>query len=133
MRTIAKYGTAIVLAHLAITILHGMAHGSLQISLSALQKFFVLIVINLCPLVAMALLWTTRRQRPGLLLLALSMGASLVFGVWNHFVVMGPDHVAEVASGTMGRLFQVTAVLLAVIEAAGCWLGFAWLRRTPLA
>ena len=131
MKTIAKYGTAVVLVHLAITILHGMAHVDLHIGLSAMQKLFVLIVINVCPLIGMALLWT-RQQRAGALLLAVSMGASVLFGVWNHFVVMGPDHVAEVASGSMGRLFQVTAVLLAFIEAAGCWLGFAWLRRTTL-
>jgi hypothetical protein len=131
MKTISKYSTAVVLVHLAITILHGMAHVDLHIGLSVLQKVFVVIVINVCPLIAMALLWT-RRQHAGVLLLAVSMGASLLFGVWNHFVVIGPDHVAEVASGTMGRLFQVTAVLLAVVEAAGCWLGFAWLRRMPL-
>ena len=130
MKTIAKSGTAIVLAHLAVTILHGMAHVDLHIGLSALQKLFVLIVINVCPLIAMALLWT-RRQRTGVVLLAVSMGASLLFGVWNHFVIVGPDHVAEVAAGTTGRLFQITAVLLAVIEGAGCWLGFSWLRRVP--
>jgi hypothetical protein len=131
MKTISKYGTAVVLVHQAIAILHGMAHGNLHIGLSAPQELFVLIVITVCPLIAMALLWT-RRRRVGAVLLAVSMGASLLFGVWNHFVAAGPDHVAEVASGTMGRLFQMTAVLLALIEAAGCWLGFAWLRRAPL-
>lgn len=54
---------------------------------------------------------------------------SLVFGAWNHFVVSGPDHVAEVAEGAMGHLFQVTAVLLALIEAGGAWLGMVWFRR----
>lgn len=128
-RRIAAYGTAIVLAHLAITILHGVAHVDLQIGLSTLQKLFVLIVINVCPLVAMVLLWT-RRQRAGLALLSISMGASLLFGVWNHFIVSGPDHVAEVAPGAMGRVFQITASVLALIEAVGAWLGFVWMRRS---
>ena len=123
-----KAVASIVLAHLLITILHGMAHADLQIGLSTPQKLFVVLVINVCPLIAMALLWT-KHHRAGLVLLSLSMFGSLVFGLWNHFVVSGPDHVAEVAQGAMGHLFQITAVLLALIEAAGAWLGFMWLRR----
>jgi hypothetical protein len=128
-KAIAAYGTAIVLAHLLIAIVHGMAHADLQIGLSTMQKLFVVLVINICPLAAMVLLWT-RNQRAGLWLLSLSMFASLLFGVWNHFVVSGPDHVGEVAPGWMGHLFQITAVLLALIEAAGGWLGFVWLGRS---
>lgn len=101
----------------------------LRIGLSTLQKLFVLIVINVCPLVAMALLWT-RRQRAGLALLSVSMGASLLFGVWNHFIVSGPDHVAEVTPGAMGHLFQFTAALLALTEGAGAWLGFVGMRHS---
>jgi hypothetical protein len=125
---VKKAIASVVLAHLLITIVHGMAHADLHIGLSTPQKLFVLLVINVCPLIAMALLWT-KHQRAGLALLSISMGASLLFGVWNHFVVSGPDHVAEVAPGAMGHLFQITAVLLALIEAAGAWLGFVWLRR----
>jgi hypothetical protein len=124
---VAVYGTFIVLAHLLITIVHGAAHVDLQIDLSTPQKLFVLLVINVCPLMAMALLWT-RHRRAGLVLLCVSMGASLLFGVWNHFVVPGPDHVGEVAPGAMGHVFQTTAVLLALVEAAGAGLGFVWLR-----
>jgi len=120
MRSVAGFGTAVVLAHLVVTILHGIAHADLQIGLSGAQKAFVLLVINVCPLTAMALLWT-RYQRAGLMLLGSSMFASLLFGLWNHFVVSGPDHVAHVASGPSGLLFQITAVLLAFIEAAGAW------------
>ena len=127
MNHIARYGTAVVLAHLLITILHGIAHRDLQIGLSAAQGLFVLLVINVCPLAAMALLWS-RHQRIGLVLLSVSMCASLIFGVWNHFVVSGPDHIAHVAAGAIGFLFQVTAVLLALIEASGAWLGFIWMR-----
>jgi len=128
---VKKAVASIVLAHLLITILHGMAHADLRIGLSTLQKLFVVLVINVSPLIAMALLWT-KYQRAGLVLLSLSMFGALAFGVWNHFVVSGPDHVAEVAQGAMGHLFQITAVLLALIEAAGAWLGFMWLRRLEM-
>ena len=129
MKSIAKYGTASVLAHVAVSVVHGIPHRALHIELSHPQELYVLIVIIVCPLIAMALLWT-RRQRAGALLLAVSMLGSLVFGAWNHFVAGGPDHVAEVAPGAMGLLFRVTAGLLAMCEAAGVWLGVSWLRRT---
>ena len=128
-KNIAACGTTIVLVHLLITIVHGMAHADLQIGLSTTQKLYVLLVINVCPLIAMALLWS-KHQNAGFVLLSLSMFASLLFGVWNHFVVSGPDHVAEVAEGAMGHVFQITAVLLALIESAGAWLGIVWLRAT---
>lgn len=128
MNHAAKYGTVVVLVHLVVSILHGMAHSDLHIGLNSLQKLFVLIVITVCPLVAMVLLWTSRR-RAGALLLALSMFGALLFGAVNHFLISGPDHVAEVAQGASGSLFQITAVLLAITEAAGAWLGVMWLRR----
>jgi len=127
MKKAATYGTAIVLAHLAISIPHGMAHADLQIGLSMLQNLYVWIVITVGPLIAMALLWT-KYQHAGALLLAVSMFGSLLFGVWNHFVACGPDNVAEVAANFWGSLFRITAVLLAVTEAAGVWLGVIWLR-----
>jgi hypothetical protein len=128
MKNAAKYGTAIVLAHLAVSIVHGIPHRVLHIELSSLQTLYVLIVIVVCPLIGMALLLTTR-QRAGAWLLAVSMLGSLGFGAWNHFVAGGPDHVAEVGPGAMGSLFRVTAVLLALTEAAGVWLGINALRR----
>ena len=119
----ARYATAIVLAHLAVSIVHGAAHAELHIGLDTVQKLFVLIVITICPLAAMVLLWTVYR-RAGALLLAISMCGSLTFGVWNHFIVPGPDHVTGVSNS-----FGATAVLLAITELAGIWAGAAALRR----
>jgi hypothetical protein len=119
--------TAIILAHLAVSIIHGYAHAELHVGLSAWQKLFVLAVITLGPLAAMVLLWT-RFDRAGALLLAASMGGSLAFGAWNHFFAAGPDHVAEVAQGSWSTLFRLTAVLLAILETSGLGLGLGSLR-----
>jgi hypothetical protein len=127
VKTIAQYGTALVFAHFVISLFHGRAHADLHVGLSPVQTLFVLLVITLCPLVGAALLWT-RLRRAGTVLLATSMFGSLVFGAWNHFVASGSDHVAHVPAGAAGRMFQITAVLLAVTEAAGTWLGILWLR-----
>ena len=48
----------------------------------------------------------------------MTMAASLVFGLVNHFVLTGPDHVVHVARHWR-PLFTTTAILLALTEALG--------------
>ncbi len=127
MKKTALYGTALVLIHLAVNLLHGQAHTELHIGLSAFQLLFVIGVILIGPLLALALLWTPR-QRLGLVLLTVSMAGACLFGLYYHFVVSSPDHVAHVPAGYWGDLFRLTAVLLALLEALGSVLGFVWLR-----
>src|SRR5574342_362227 len=98
MKRAAIYGTGIVVAHLLVTIVHGLAHSRLRIELSPAGRLFVIVVIILSPLVAGIVLWTSR-QRTGLGLLTLSMAASLLFGLYKHFVAMGPDRVGEQLPG----------------------------------
>jgi hypothetical protein len=115
----------IVLIHLALNIVHGMAHGRLAIGLDAFQNIFVLVVIIMAPLVAAAMIWRGR-LRPGGALLAIVMAGALVFGVYYHFVLPGPDHVTHInlpASFDMRDIFDVTAVLLALFECLGVLAG----------
>lgn len=127
MRRAAGYGTSLVLLHLLVNVVHGAANLKLHIELGAVGMLFVMAVIIVCPLLATVLLWTSR-QRFGLILLALSMVSSLVFGLYNHFVAMGPDHVGQQASGPWGVTFALTACLLSLTEAAGTYIGvhFLW-------
>ena len=128
-RTLA---TIIVVAHLAVSLVHGAAHSGAAVPLSALQNVFVWVVILAGPLAA---LWLIRTGRPlGPALLALTMGGSLVFGIVNHFVIESADHVAHITSDAWRLPFQVTAVALALLEAAGTAVGIRWaaLRRASL-
>ena len=128
-RTLA---TIIVVAHLAVSLVHGAAHSGAAVPLSALQNVFVWVVILAGPLAA---LWMIRTGRPlGPELLALTMGGSLVFGIVNHFVIESADHVAHITSDAWRLPFQVTAVGLALLEAAGTAVGIRWaaLKRTSL-
>jgi len=128
-RTLA---TVIVVAHLAVSLVHGAAHSGAAVPLSALQNVFVWVVILAGPLAA---LWMIRTGRPlGPALLALTMGGSLVFGIVNHFVIESADHVAHITSDAWRLPFQVTAVALALLEAAGTAVGIRWaaLRRASL-
>ena len=122
-----KYGTAIVLVHLLVNIVHGAAHSKLDIKLGHEATLFVVTVIGICPLLAMVLLWL-RKRRPGMLLLALSMAGSLIFGFYKHFVAIGPDDVGAQAPGFWGTAFAVTACLLLATEAIGMFVGLHFLR-----
>ena len=85
----AKYATAIVVAHLLVTIPHGLSHLELRVGLDPRASIFVIVVVLVCPLLAMALVWTTKK-RIGLILLSLSMFGSLLFGFYHHFLVASP-------------------------------------------
>jgi hypothetical protein len=124
MNRAAGYGTAIVLVHLLVNIIHGEAHRILKIDLGPFRMMFVIAVILVGPLVAMVNLWISRR-RFGLMLLALSMAGSLVFGLYDHFVASGPDNVTHQPHETWGSMFVLTAWLLLLTEAAGALFGLS--------
>jgi hypothetical protein len=122
---------AIVLVHLAISIAHGRAHAGAQVSLPLAGAQFVYIVILAGPLVGLAV--SRWRPRTGAWIVAASMSGALVFGLINHFVIAGSDHVMQVAQ-EWRMLFGVTAALLVVSEAigvgAGIWCAMPHPRTT---
>lgn len=110
----------VVMAHLAITIAHGRAHAGAQVPLPFAGALFVYIVILAGPLVGLGVSYW--RPRAGSGIVAAAMGGALLFGLINHFVLAGPDHVAQVAA-EWRTLFGATAALLVVSEAAGVCVG----------
>ena len=114
----ACMATIAVLAHLIVAVVHGQAHTRLGVGLSNSQQLYVLAIIVLAPLVALALSYT-RYARAGLWLLLASMLGSLIFGVVYHYIIISPDHVAHLPSGEARGLFRVTAVLLSITETFG--------------
>ncbi|HEX3252477.1 MAG TPA: hypothetical protein VHS05_23770 [Pyrinomonadaceae bacterium] len=127
-RSMRVWVTIVVLAHLAVNILHGQAHTRLGVGLSAWQQAYVIAVILLAPLVALALVFT-RYARTGLWLLLASMLGSLIFGACYHYVVISPDHVAHLPAGAARGLFRITALLLLLTEALGVAVAGTGLRR----
>jgi hypothetical protein len=125
---IAQYGTAIVVLHAIANGLHGLAHVEIPVALSLLQSLFIGIVIFLIPIIAAVLLWT-QFSRIGSWLLLGSMAGSLFFGLYNHFIVMSPDHVSQVSFAGWGLLFQVTAFLIEIVDGLGCGVG-VWAIKT---
>lgn len=114
---------AIVIVHLLVSFVHGAAHSGAHVALGPGGTLFVYVVILAGPLVGLAVAW--RQPQIGAAVVALTMAGSLVFGLVNHFIIQGTDHVAHVAVAWRS-LFASTAALLVVIEAAGTVIG---LRR----
>ena len=111
---------AVVLTHLAITSIHGRAHEGAHVPLSFAGTLFVYIVILAGPLVGLGL--SRWRLRAGAWIVATTMAGAFVFGLVNHFLIDGSDHVANVAA-QWRSLFGATAVLLLLSEAAGVAIG----------
>jgi hypothetical protein len=127
MKKAAAWSTAVVVAHLIVSFVHGMAHGKLHIELSRAQLLFVVAVISAAPVLSVVLLWTKQRRIGGWLLVT-SMGAALLFGAYYHFLLPGPDNILQTRSEDWVLPFQVTAALLALLEAAGIAVG-VWALR----
>ena len=117
---------AIVIFHLIVSVFHGAAHSGAQVFLPLAGNLFVYIVILAGPLGGLAL--SPWRPHLGAALVGVTLAGSFVFGVVNHFIIPGADHVTHVAR-EWRSLFATTAVLLAVVEAAGAAIGFRLARR----
>lgn len=127
MRSIRILAIAIVLLHLAISMPHGMAHSNLHIQMKLWQNVYIWIVITLLPLVSAVLIWI--RRRSGFPLLLCSMAGAFLFGVFYHFIAVGPDNVTSLPVHSSSGMFQGTAILLAVVEAVGVIIGvLGWSR-----
>ena len=128
INTIKRDGTLVVLAHAVVVWLHGSAHTKLGVDTFAwLGKSFIYVVIIAAPMVAMVLLWT-QWQRIGVWLLLGSMLGSLLFGGYNHFIAITPDHVAHLPAGEAQTVFIITAIGLVIVELRGSWIAWHALR-----
>src|SRR5262249_7039934 len=114
---------AVVLFHLAVTLVHGSAHTSAGVELGPAGLAFVIAVIVIGPLAGLA--WMSVNPQSGALVIILTMMAALIFGFVNHFVIPGADRIDHVR-GPSHALFEITAVLLAITEFAGVALGIAY-------
>jgi cytochrome bd-type quinol oxidase subunit 2 len=119
MKRSAGSATLVVLLHLAVSAVHGVAHDKLAIVLTDFQRLFVLAVILAAPVLAAILLWTRLRDA-GAWLLLVSMAGAFIFGAYYHFIFPSLDNVSMITSGDWKLPFQITAVLLAILEGLAC-------------
>jgi len=115
-----------VLVHLAVSIIHGAAHTGAHVGLSQAATLFVFTIILIGPIVGLVLTWPARRI--GSWIVAITMAGSFVFGLVNHFLIAGEDHVSHV-DPQWRALFAATAIILAGIELLGSGLAIAYSRE----
>lgn len=119
-----QYGTTIVVIHAIAHGMHGLAHEKIPVSLSVLQSLFVGAVVVLVPIISAFLLWT-KFYRIGSWLLLSSMAGVLLFGIYDHFIVIEPEHVSQNSFKGWVLLFQVTALLMLIADGFGCGCGIS--------
>jgi peptidoglycan/LPS O-acetylase OafA/YrhL len=121
-----RWLAVVVLTHLAVSAIHGATHARAHVDLSLAGSLFVFIVILIGPLAGLALTWPARRI--GSWIVAITMAGSFVFGLVNHFLLEGNDHVSHV-DPQWRTLFAATAMILAGIELLGSGLAIAYARE----
>ena len=104
----------IALAHLAAQVTHGSSHIAAEVPITAAQFAFIIAVVTLLPLLAVAVAFQ-RDVRSGAELFAASMLASFAFGYLFHFVVDTADLHSNVVGEHSGLFFH-SALSLALIE-----------------
>jgi hypothetical protein len=105
------YATVVVLAHAAVVVWHLQILARLNPSLTREQALLFAVLANLVPLTTLALLWANIRK----------LGAWVLLG----FLVIP---LAIAAAGEWSLVYQVSAVLLVILEILGGWVSIRILR-----
>jgi len=121
-------GVLVVLAHFGVVIWHILLLVKVQPSTPGFA-LVLLIAINLVPVVALIAFAKGWPKLAGSMIL-LPFAVALVIGAYTHFLSPGSDNVLRMPSGEFRLPFQVSSVLLVVLEALGCWVGVRMLA-TP--
>jgi hypothetical protein len=115
-------GTSIVAANFIVTIWHVYVLGRLQPEMTGAQLVLFGGAINLVPICAMALLWTSRQRTAGLIF-AVFFGVVFTIELYEHFLRPGADNVFTMAPGAWTLPHRLSASLLVVVDALGCLFG----------
>ncbi len=111
-------------AHAVVGLLHGISHVELGVVPSAADIAFIMVVIGIVPIGMLP--FVLRGSRVGVGLFALAFAASWLYGMVNHFVIEGADHVPGLEHGAWQAMFTVTGAMILGLEVAGTLLA-VWL------
>ena len=88
----------------------------------------MLVLINLLPIAGLVA-FTKGASRLAATLIVIPLGVALLIGGYSHFLSPGSDNVLRMSPQGLCLEMQISAALLAVLEAVGCWLGVKMLSR----
>jgi hypothetical protein len=92
----------------------------------------LLILFNLFPVAGLVALAKGFHKLAGSMII-LPLAIALAIGTYAHFLSSGTDNILRMPPGDLRVSFQISAVLLVILEALGCWVGIrilahaAWL------
>jgi hypothetical protein len=110
-----------LLGHFAVVTWHLFLLVKVQPSTPRIA-LLLLIVINLLPVAAL-IAFTKGRYKLAGCMIVIPLGVALAIGSNTHFLSTGIDNVFHMPPRDLRLPFQVSAVLLTVLEALGCWIG----------
>lgn len=126
---IVRYAILVVLAHIIITGMHGIAHQQAGVSISDFQSAYVFLVTLAAPIAAAVMLFLNKPkiQLGGTWLLLVSMLGSLLFGLVYHVLLPGSDNIFTIIMHEplldSAVFFTSTAMLLVIVDGVGSWIG----------
>jgi hypothetical protein len=115
------FAAFVVLGHFAVVTWHLVLLVKVQPSTPRIA-LMLLVVINLLPVAGLVAFAKGHHKLAGGLIVV-PFGVALAIGSYTHFLSAGTDNVFRMPPGELRLPFQVSAVLLAVLETAGCWIG----------
>lgn len=121
------WGALVVAAHFMVVLWHLVVLIRVQPSFPMLGGV-MLVVINLLP-IAGVVAFAKGASRLAASLIVIPLGVALVIGGYSHFLSPGSDNVLRMPPHGLTLEMQISAALLAVLEALGSWLGVKMLSR----
>lgn len=126
-RRLFFWGASVVAAHFAVVLWH------LVVLLRADPGFpmlggVMLVLINLLP-IAGVVAFAKGANKLAASLIVIPLAVALFIGGYTHFLSSGSENVLRMPSSGLTLEMQISAALLAVLEALGCWLGVKMLSR----
>jgi hypothetical protein len=117
---IVKDAILVVLFHIIITGVHGIAHQQAGVSISDFQSVYVFLVTVAAPITAVIMLLFLNKQK-------IQRGGAwlLLFGLVYHILLPSSDNIFMVMQNSSldSVVFTSTAILLVIVDGAGTWVG----------
>ncbi len=82
----------------------------------------LLILANLLP-VGGVFAFAKGLRKSAAVMVVVPLAVGFLIGGYTHFLSHGSDNVLRMPPGELTFAFQISAVLLEVLEGAGCWVG----------
>src|SRR6266478_1638214 len=120
-RTLLLWSTSIVVGHFIAVVWHLLLVVKTQPGFPGFAPP-LLIFVNLIP-VAGLVVFAKGFQKVAGGMITLPLAMALIIGFYAHFLSPGADNIFRMPPGDLTLPFQVSAVLLSLLEALGCWIG----------